>query len=184
MSHLAFIAPERSCSPQWCGEAFSPQTAIQPLAFSGPRYAEFYLGADSAAAWGARGDKEQPHPTPAFAPSQLPSGPAAISRRRAAPSALRLVPLVDSGAGVRLHATFGLARGAVTLGGGAWPGEAGPRGGVAAAVALGRRRVMAVAMGSAFLLLLALLGPAAALAGYIEVCGGCGGGRRGLPRGT
>lgn len=105
-SHLAFIAPERSCSPQWCGEAFSPQTAIQPLAFSGPRYAEFYLGADSAAAWGARGDKEQSHPTPAFAPSRLPSGPAAISRRRAAPSALRLVPLADSGAGVRLHATF------------------------------------------------------------------------------
>ncbi|KAL2295897.1 hypothetical protein Nmel_017426 [Mimus melanotis] len=38
-------------------------------------------------------------------------------------------------------------------------------------------------MGSALLLLLALLGPAAALAGYIEVCGGCGGGQ-GFPGDT
>lgn len=43
---------------------------------------------------------------------------------------------------------------------------------------------MAAAMGSALLLLLALLRPAAALAGYIEVCEGCGGGQVGLPRAT
>lgn len=43
--------------------------------------------------------------------------------------------------------------------------------------------MMAVVMGSALLLLLALLGPAAALAGYIEVCGECGCERAGLPRG-
>lgn len=42
---------------------------------------------------------------------------------------------------------------------------------------------MAVAMASALLLLLALLGPAAALAGYIEVWRGCGVERAGLPRG-
>lgn len=65
----------------------------------------------------------------------------------------------------------------------AWPGEAGPRGGAAAAVALGRRRVMAVSMGSVLRLLLAFLGPTAVLAGYIEVCGGCGGGQ-GFPGGT
>lgn len=71
----------------------------------------------------------------------------------------------------------------LSLQAGAGPGEAGPRGGAAAAVALGRRRVMAVAMDSAVLLLLALLGPAAALAGYIEVCGGRGGQRAGIPGG-
>ncbi|XP_015505249.2 amyloid-like protein 2 isoform X7 [Parus major] len=80
---------------------------------------------------------------------------------------MHLDPLADRLAGVGPRAASRLARAAVTVIG-AWPGEAGPRGGAAAAVALGRRRVMAAVMGCAFLLLLALLGPAAALAGYIE----------------
>lgn len=95
--------------------------AIQATAFSGARYAEFSLGTGFCSSLMWQGPTT-PHPTPTV-PPRPPSAPAAISRRGAAPPAVRLVPLAVSVAEVRLAAASRLARTAVTLGGGvAWRG--------------------------------------------------------------
>lgn len=78
----------------------------------------------SVAGPGATGAKRWPRPNSGCSLTL----PAAISSRGTAPSAVRLVPLADSVAGVRLHAPSRLVRAAVTQGVGvAWRGGS-PRG--------------------------------------------------------
>lgn len=125
---LGFYYPRAFLLPAVVDEAFCLQT-IQATAFSGPPLCGF-LPCDGFV-WQPEvtGPPRPDHtPAPAASPSRLPPAPAAISRRGAAPPALRLVPLADGAAGVRLHAGSRLARAAVTPGGGgAWRGGS-PRG--------------------------------------------------------
>lgn len=179
---IRLLLPQSVPAPRSGGWSVLPTDDTGHGFFGSPAMRIFTLWRICVAAWGDGTAKARPHPDPGRVPhgsrQARPPFPAggrprprcASSHWLMGPRGCGYTPALDWRARLSLQA-------------GAGPGEAGPRGGAAAAVALGRRRVMAVAMDSAVLLLLALLGPAAALAGYIEVCGGRGGQRAGIPGG-